>query len=1119
MTRRARTLCLLSLLFTSGSLPGDIVWKVADEGPRTPIVTEIVGDDARTIAFTAAGAAEFDGRGWHPIALNTDAVLPASRRIFMAGGQFAAVAVQDGILRLFLLRGLEWALVASVPNVSGPDSLSYGDDRIYVPDPTFHSCSRSGSCSETDAARHLRSISLVDGSVRDEAPLPSCDGALFTVSNRPYLIEFPPACGGGPSARNGPRPTATGIGAPFYRLDGDHWTSLPAWTSPTYSHLSTRNALWVLDTWDYRSRGSGVWLFTSEGLSPLYQLPPEIVSDGVAAVLELGERRLLVKAGGGPSIFELKGETFAPLTPASPVSSPTKPLVAAAGSRLFTAAEGWEVYVLGPSGWSEAPGAPSTPGAQRYLAGSTKMVAVRGNRMFRRGLGGWTRLALPPLDPLDYATCTAVVGDEPAVVAGFDKRALGGFVYDSAHDVWRAMDLPSNLGCPLWPTSTGLFADAGIAGVGRLRDGSWTILTPVLSEGRTTTGFHDLTEIGGTVYVLGCYATNAGSGICKVDGDHLVPAFPELEPDFVATDVAGTEGRLFLSTAGSPSGWQWPPVFMTFGPEGYRTALTFGDSRWLGRDNSFAVIQGIPFFDHRFYLRGQLRDQRSPVVPKILDRAGRFGYGNFRVSLQDRTPGSLFAPVRRVRKNVAAVVDTTGYWGTRYRSELHLANFSPNSRTVARLFAGAGTTPISEIPLEPGEQKTVEDPVVDFVGPLAVEFDGLVDEQDGWAAVRVWNESDGGTAGTSLVGMDPGSSSWSQTIVVPTKKGGSRFHLALAPTSYGSGEDVIVEFCNEWMDYDPCYRTTTMQIPAGALRQVDFGPERLDSSFTLRSRCGWCDLAITVDDLLGYVVRNEAGTNDGAVVPFEPPDALLGRRTRFLPALVGITSQFGTYRTELTFGRRQPDRWWEATLSFDVRFRTAEGSWSFPLLVDLVKSVEIPDAGAWLVANGVPIDPTNFVGTLTFTSDREGGAADLLVTAVVTARGPGASGDYGVSVPVFNEIQWASTEAIVPGLREDASFRSNLALASPEPDGGPPVSLEVSVRRASDGVSIGTLPPVTLAPGQRVQLNRLLSTIGYGGDAYAVVTRTGGTGRFVAYGVMNDNVTGDGTLFPMTRAK
>jgi len=40
-----------------------------------------------------------------------------------------------------------------------------------------------------------------------------------------------------------------------------------------------------------------------------------------------------------------------------------------------------------------------------------------------------------------------------------------------------------------------------------------------------------------------------------------------------------------------------------------------------------------------------------------------------------------------------------------------------------------------------------------------------------------------------------------------------------------------------------------------------------------------------------------------------------------------------------------------------------------------------------------------------------------------------------------------------------------------------------------------------------------------GAGELAAVERVAGVEPFYAYGVVNDNVTGDGTLFPMTRAK
>ena len=95
-------------------------------------------------------------------------------------------------------------------------------------------------------------------------------------------------------------------------------------------------------------------------------------------------------------------------------------------------------------------------------------------------------------------------------------------------------------------------------------------------------------------------------------------------------------------------------------------------------------------------------------------------------------------------------------------------------------------------------------------------------------------------------------------------------------------------------------------------------------------------------------------------------------------------------------------------------------------------------------------------------------------------------------------------------------FRSNLAVANPEPEGGPPVTLSVELRSA-DGLRLLTLPSATLRPGERRQFNRPLAP--RSGDAYAVVTRVAGEGRFVAYGVVNDNATGSGSLFEMTRVE
>jgi hypothetical protein len=504
-------------------------------------------------------------------------------------------------------------------------------------------------------------------------------------------------------------------------------------------------------------------------------------------------------------------------------------------------------------------------------------------------------------------------------------------------------------------------------------------------------------------------------------------------------------------------------------------------------------------------------------VPETIDPAGRLASGDrYQWPYRENARVPLLRPVSRVRKNLAAIVDATGYGGTRYRSELSLANLSPGTACVARVYAGAATEPAIEVPLGPGAQRRIADPVPGFVGPLAVEFDGLSDEREGWAAVRVFSPSEGGTAGTSILGTDPGSFPAETTLLRPVRSPGSRLHLALAASRDGTDLPAWPR-----ADFRQVPEVNAQHsIPAGGFLQLDPDPARQLGSLRIESlSIGTPRLFVSRNDLLGYFVRNDGATNDGTVVPFEEPDVLPGRRTRFLPAVVGVTSEHGRFRTELTFGRRERSGLPEKGLTFTVTYRDEKGTSAFPVGIDLDSVVEVPDAGAWLAANGVPIEPDEFAGTLTFSSDRPEGAADLLVTAVVLARGAGAAGDYGVSVPVVNEVRWAGERAVVPGLREDAGYRSNVAVANPEPDGRPGVALELTLHQASDGSVIGVLPTVTLSPGQRFQWNQPLSQIGYGGDAWAEVRRVGGSGRFVAYGVANDNVTSDGTLLPMTAGK
>lgn len=1117
--RTAQVARLLALLATLAAAPAraDVVWKVADEGPRAPEAVQILGDEARTLAFGPSGDWELRGTTWHPVPLRTTEVVGSSRTLFFANGRFGATATSSSScqLQLFILHGDTWTRLWSETSCH---PVVRSEERLYVVAEAFRSCGCASDPSIGPEARRLRSVSLVDGSVREETPLPVCSGTLFVLSGRLHLIERPPACGG-PGA-GGVTALASEPPYPIYRLDETGWTQLPQWDLPVSAYFeSTPNSLWVvygLNSSEYVAR-----FLTTAGFSEPIPIPREIMNGGGRPrPLEWNGRLLATSREGHGNLYLLEGNTLVRMTPESPVTARfPAPIVSVAGNRVFTSADGWDVHVRNGSVWTATSLLGGPAGAESYQMGETKTFATRGTRLFRRDENGWARLPAPPRS--EWAELGIIWKDRPVVRANATVSNTGLFVHDETSDGWVDLQAPAGFAGPMLATGRELYVGGPAGQIARLREGTWTILAVTPTPDSRVGGIAAIREAGGEVFAT----TNCQCGppsvrdepTYRVDGDRLVPAFTDLDPRIVVRDVVEVEGRTALLVHDGSRQDSLRAELVSPFPGGAKTLLTAEDVQWAGNDggdgSGMARAGDALLFDGLRFERGRLLRQRGALVPETIDREGRFASGD-RYAWPYRTNARvpLLRPVPRVRKNLAAVVDATGYGGTRYRSELTLANLSPAS-CVAKVYAGAATEPAIEVPLGPGAQRRIEDPVPGFVGPLAVEFEGLSGESDAWASVRVFSPAEGGTAGTSILGTEPGSSPAQATLLRPVRSPGSRLHLALAASRDGTDLPVWPR-----ADFRQVPEVDSRQsIPAGGFLQVDPDPGKQLGALRIESlSVGTSDRFVPGNDLLGYFVRNDGATNDGTVVPFEEPDVLPGRRTRFLPAVVGVTSEHGRYRTELTLGRRE--RWGlpEKGLTFTVTYRDEKGATTFPVAVDIDGIVEVPDAGAWLAANGVPIDPNDFAGTLTFSSDRPEGAIDLLVTAAVQARGADAAGDYGVSVPVVNEVRWAKESALVPGLRQDASFRSNVAVTNPEPEGGPVVTLEVTLHQASDGSVIGVLPQVTLPPGRRFQWNRPLSQIGYGGDAWAEVRRVGDSGRFVAYGVVNDNVTSDGTLLPMT---
>jgi hypothetical protein len=122
-------------------------------------------------------------------------------------------------------------------------------------------------------------------------------------------------------------------------------------------------------------------------------------------------------------------------------------------------------------------------------------------------------------------------------------------------------------------------------------------------------------------------------------------------------------------------------------------------------------------------------------------------------------------------------------------------------------------------------------------------------------------------------------------------------------------------------------------------------------------------------------------------------------------------------------------------------------------------------------------------------------------------------GSFGVFYPGLTLAESADGTAWVHGLQQNASTRSNVAFVNAGDAGS--VTLRVTFF-GEDGRLLASPEEHTLGPGEWLQRNEPLASRGATAGS-ARVERVSGASRFVAYGVLNDAATSDGSYLPMTR--
>src|SRR5512140_1840167 len=255
-----------------------------------------------------------------------------------------------------------------------------------------------------------------------------------------------------------------------------------------------------------------------------------------------------------------------------------------------------------------------------------------------------------------------------------------------------------------------------------------------------------------------------------------------------------------------------------------------------------------------------------------------------------------------------------------------------------------------------------------------------------------------------------------------------------------------------------------------------------------------------------YAVDGNSGTLYRLV------DADGGLSVLTVPVVVDAGGANGErFVSELTLGNRGA-----ADASVAVTFTASSvlgstGSGTFTTTVPAGRQLVFTDALQWLRQNGLFVPLGNQGGTLrlAYAGLLSGEAAFASVRTLAVLP----EGRAGLAYPALAPNETLEAPAALYGLREDTVFRSNLALLhAGDPASGAPVTLRVTVHSGAtgDGRSV-TLADVTLEAGQWTQLNRVLQSAGYA-NGWATVERVAGTDAFYAYGVVNDNLTGDGAF-------
>jgi hypothetical protein len=268
--------------------------------------------------------------------------------------------------------------------------------------------------------------------------------------------------------------------------------------------------------------------------------------------------------------------------------------------------------------------------------------------------------------------------------------------------------------------------------------------------------------------------------------------------------------------------------------------------------------------------------------------------------------------------------------------------------------------------------------------------------------------------------------------------------------------------------------------------------------------------------LISVVARDANGctgfmndTLDIDALPGVPVD-----RDQIVPVVLKLAGSGTIYSSELTLantGNTAVDLTLTYTSQPSVVSGTVPSGGSVAQRVEAWQQLVIGDVIAFLGDRGVPVAAED-VGTLRVSYTSTSTTPTVFAEARTTS--PSGIGRAGVGYGAPSTVSLGASKVAVYGLRQNASDRSNLALLNAGEAG--PATFRVTLSSGDPGGARNVaLGDVTLQPGEWRQINGVLASAGMT-NGYATVERISGTAPFVAYGVINDNGTNDGSYIEMS---